>query len=251
MISTSPQLGFSITSPFRAVARAGKATGHGIAVGARATAHGAIAVGKIALKPAEWLVHAAMTPVRNKVHTLRDRRANKLAWDKRKSRTPNAAERAEAASWTKAKLKGVGPHGKVLALFAGPPIALLGGYESEMRLGDPATASLVAASIPVFLAIMNALLTKTSKSGEAPANIGPGGQPMQERPNAPGTVDMTPVQEAAQSAAEDAAAMAENPSSGGGMRLPGVGPVKRSHLLVGAAVVGGIVLVVLLTRKKS
>ncbi len=199
-----------------------------------------------------------MTPVKNKVHTLRDRRANKLAWDKRKSRTPNAAEKAEAKSWTQAKLKGQGPHGQILALFAGPPMRMLNEYESTVQLGEVVTAATITASIPVFLAILNALLNKSSASGEAPANIGPDGQPMpQQGPDQPGTVDMTPVQEAAQAMAEDAAAEMEaqggGRAAGGGamVRMPGVGPVQRSHLMLGAAVVGGVLLLMMLTRRKS
>jgi len=287
MISAQPQFGFSITSPFKAVAKvassAGKAvgsgvatgvraTGSGIATGARVTGRAAVATGKVAgkgaiiagkvafapalltMKASQWLANQAMTPVKNKVHTLRDRRANKLAWDKRKSRTPNAAEKAEAKAWTQAKLKSQGPHGQVLALFAGPPMRMLNEYESAMQLGEVVTAATITASIPVFLAILNALLNKTSRSGEAPANIGPDGQPMpQQGPDAPGTVDMTPVQEAAQAMAEDAAAESGVEASGGGalMRVPGVGPVQRSHLMLGAAVVGGVLLLMMLTRKKS
>ncbi len=264
MVSAQPQLGFSITSPFKAVAHAassaGQAVGHGVATGARATGRGAVAAGKVAgkgaiiagkvafapalltMKASQWLANQAMTPVKNKVHTLRDRRANKLAWDKRKSRTPNAAERAEAKSWTQAKLKSQGPQGLVLALFAGPPSPMF---------GEVVTAATITASIPVFLAIMNALLNKTSRSGEAPASIGPDGQPMpQQGPDQPGTVDMTPVQEAAQAMAEDAAA--ESGAGGGAMvRMPGGASVQRSHLMLGAAVIGGILLITLITRKKS
>ncbi len=265
MISAQPQFGFSITSPFKAVAHAassaGQAVGHGVATGARATGRGAVAAGKVAgkgaiiagkvafapalltMKASQWLANKAMTPVKNKVHTLRDRRANKLAWDKRKSRTPNAAEKAEAKSWTQAKLKSQGPQGLVLALFAGPPSPMF---------GEVVTAATITASIPVFLALMNALLSKTSRSGEAPASIGPDGQPMpQQGPDQPGTVDMTPVQDAAQAMADDAAAEGGGGGGGAMTHLPGVGSVKRSHLLLGAAVIGGILLITLVTRKKS
>lgn len=262
------QLGFSITSPFKAVGRgvatAGKAVGHGAVVGAKATGRatvvgaktvgkGALAVGKLALKPAEWLAHVAMTPVRNRVHTLRDRRANKIAWDKRKSRTPTPAERAEAASWTKSKLKSQGPHGQVLALFAGPPIRLREPDEYNARMGEVVTAATVTAAVPVLLALMNSILGKTAQSGEAPERIGADGKPMQAMPDKPGTVDMTPVQEAAQSAAEDAAADAGGGAGSGGamIQLPGVGPVKRSYVLIGGAVLGGVLLLALLPRRRD
>lgn len=212
------------------------------------------------LKPAEFIAHAATQPLRSRVHTLRDRRARKLAWDRRKSKTPDAKDRRDAKNWTKSKLHKSGPQGYLLALFAGPAddyVTLSGMDVYGSGLGfDPATASIIAASIPVFMAILNVMLSKANKSGEAPvdpsspvpASDAAALSPEAEGGMTPGAVDMSPVQDAA-AAAEEAA---QDAAGGGGMvKLPGGVHAKKSHLLLGAAVVGGLVVVLLVMRSKK
>jgi hypothetical protein len=216
------------------------------------------------LKPTEWVASTVTKPLRTRVHTLRDRRARKIAWDKRKSRTPNAQERGEAKAWTKRKLHSSGPQGYLLALFAGPVddyVTLAGMDVYDSGLGfDPATASVIAASIPVFMAILNVMLSKANKSGEAP--VDPTGQmpgaAQDAAAAAPGVVDMEPAQDAA-AAAEDAAAAAQDVAEGGdgsgggsGMvKLPGGVRAKRSHLMLGAAVLAGVIVLAVVMKKKK
>jgi hypothetical protein len=272
MLMTSPQLGFS---PLKAIKKVGKVAiktnpiywqAKVIKKVARPIAHGAAvagkAVGKAVLTPAKWLGSKLTAPIRSRVHKLRDRRAVKLSWDRRKSKQPNPAERAEAKSWAQNRLKASGPHGHVLALFAGssPDPMYLG---SPVGLGfDPATASVIAASIPVLVAVLNAILSKSANNGEAPADPSVDAQAeaqaAQEAQVAaqenPGAVDMTAVQDAAADAAGEVAAQVEQnaPAGAGMVRVPGIRtPVKQSHLLIAGIAVAGVVLVSVLVKKRS
>ena len=273
--------GFSIKSPFKAVGRGIKKVGKGAVTGVKYAGKGVKKVGKTGysvaktgvkavgkglkiaiVSPALWLASKATAPVRNRVHTLRNRRASKLAWDNRKSKTPNAQEQAQAKSWTKSHLKGKGPHGQILALFAGAPDdVLLGSYEPYAgQLGmDPATATLIASSIPIFMALMNKVLGQASSSGEAPADpqadAAAAASAAAETAAAPGEIDIGPAQEAAADAAQAVQEAAQEagviPPPAGMVRLPGGVTAKKSHLLIGGAVVGGLVLLTLLMPKKS
>jgi len=209
------------------------------------------------LKPAEWLASKATAPLRSRVLKLRQRRAVKLAWDKRRSKQPNAAEQAEAKSWTKSRLKSSGPQGYLLALFAGADTGvLMGAYDVHPRgLGfDPATASVIAASIPVLMAILNAVLSNSAKSGEAPAD--PGADAAAEAAEAqaagesPGAVDMGPAQD--QAAADAIAAQGGGDGdAGGGMRSLIPGGAKKSNMLLYAGIGGAVLLVLMLVGKKK
>jgi len=246
----NPQLGFSITSPFKAVARGvatgARAAGHGVAVGARTAGKVAYAPIKYGIiKPAEWLGNKLMAPIRNRVQKIVHRRAAKIAYDSRKSTTPTPAEVSQARSWTKSKLKGELPHGPVLALFAGPTIPDTG------PLGDFGIAPAVAAAaVPVFMALAQQLLSRFNSSGEAPANPAADAKADAAAPDAPvpaGAVDLQPAQDAA-----DAASTAiDNVAHPGTVKLPGGMHVKKSHLMIGGAVLGGVILLSLLTRKKG
>ena len=230
------------------------AAGKGVATGAKAVGKAAKTVALTAIKPVTWLAALATRPVRNRVATLRNRRATKLAWDRRKTKTPNAAENAEAKTWTAQKLKGQGPHGHVLALFAGAEDdILLGGYEPyEGQLGvDPGTATVITASIPILMALVNRVIGSSDKSGEAPADPGADAKAAAEgggaAPAEAGEVDMTAVQAAAEDAGQsvqEAAEAAATPP--GSVRLPGVGAVKKNHLMIGGAVLGAVLLISLL-----
>lgn len=241
------QLGFSITAPFKKV---GRAVGSGAKAVGRGAVKGVKIAGKVAytpikyglVKPAEWLGNKITAPIRHRVQTLVQRRAGKIAWDKRKSRTPTPAEVSEARSWTRSKLRGQLPHGPVLSIFAGPPSVLLGDYELGIA------PAVVAAAVPVLVAAMQSLLHRFDRSGDAPANPQADAAAAATAPDAPvpaGTVDLQPAQDAAE-AATDAIDTAAHP---GMVKLPAVGYVKRSHLMIGGAVLGGVILLSLLTRK--
>lgn len=251
MLVSSPQLGFSITSPFKKIGRGiesgARAAGRGVKAGAKFSVKAAYAPIKWGIiKPTEWLAHRVMAPVRNRVQKLVHRRAVKLAYDNRKSTTPTPAEVSQARSWTRSKLKGELPHGPVLALFAGsmPTPWPMGSYELGVA---PAVA---AAAVPIFVALAQQLLSRFSRSGEAPANPQADAAAEAAAPDAPvppGTVDLQPAQDTAD-AATDAIDTAVHP---GTVKLPGGMRVKKSHLAIGGAVLGGVILLSLFTRKKG
>lgn len=241
-IRSAKKVGSAVAHPIRTV----KSAAHEARDAANQVGH-ALKVG--ILKPAEWLAAGVTAPIRNRVHKLRNRRAAKLAWDSRKSQTPNAQESAQAKAWTKSHLKGKGPHGQLLALFAGSSDAMLYGYWEPYpgQLGvEPATLTIIAASIPVFMALMNKVLGAADRSGEAPANPGADAAANASAPDTapPGTVDLTPVQDAV----EDVAAGGDG--SGGAMvRVPGVGSVKRSHLMIGGGILVAVIVLAMVTKK--
>ena len=248
----SDGFGFSL-NPFHYVKKAAHDIVHPLdtAKGAATAVGHAIKVGVI--KPFEWVASKVTAPIRSRVHKLRDRRAGKLAWDRRKSRTPNAAEKAEAKAWTKSHLKHQGPHGEVLQLFAGVDSGFLGvaGFGAA-QFGDPATISLIAASIPVFMALMNSVLKKASASGEAPADPtkggaggGGGGMP----PGPPGAGG-----DAAAGGGADAAAAGGDDGSGAGGGGGGEGKLlglPKKYVIIGGAVLGGVLVLSLLLPKKK
>lgn len=255
MIFEQPQLGFSLTKPFKSVAHAvsheAKAVGKGaVHVAKKATSPIArlalfpvVELNKVVLTP---IVKTALKPVKSRVNTLKTRRAQKLAWDRRKSTTPTPAEHAEATSWAKSKLRGEAPPlGLMLSLLAGPPIIdertpVIG------QLGEPATAS-VLASIPALIALMNTILSRSSKSGEAPASVGGGGK-HGGGANASGDAGGGAQDDGGADAGSDTGS---DTGSGAKIKLPGVGPVKKSYVLIGGAVLGGALLLALLTRKST
>ena len=78
---------------------------------------------------------------------------------------------------------------------------------------------------------------------------GKGGPASVQTPPAGGTVDLTQVQDAAAqaaSAANDAVQEATTPP--GMVRLPGVGAVKRSHLMIGGGILAAVVVLSLLKK---
>jgi hypothetical protein len=252
-------LGFSITSPFKTVAHAAVSVGKGVEHGTVAVAKGAGGVaakyGKtaaaLAVLPvvevnkaivAPVLKATVLRPVISRINTLKDRRAKKLAWDARKSTTPTPQERSQASSWAKSHLRSQAPPlGLMLSVLAGahrgaPRIATAG-------LGEPTTAAITAA-VPALIALLNSILSKASKSGDAPAQAGKSGGSAPAAPDPAGTHDLTPTQNAA-----DQAAAASAPSSGdkSGGALP-LGLTKK-QLTIGGAVLGGVVLIALLTKR--
>jgi hypothetical protein len=121
-------LGFSVTSPFKSIAHEAKRAGKGVAHVAKKAASSPIA--RLAAFPPLALVKyvekplgkLALRPVTHRIDTLKDRRAKKLAWDRRKSTVPTPQDRNDARSWAKGYLRGhKPPFGAMLSLLAGPP----------------------------------------------------------------------------------------------------------------------------------
>lgn len=273
-------MGFSL-NPIHAIKKAASGVAHVTASAAKATEHGVVTagkdvgkgavkvgkvVGKVALLPAEFALkiteaatRLALRPVTSRIRTLENRRANKIAWDARKSKTPTPAERAQAKSWTKSQLKKKLPHGPLLALLAGaPPVtpAQLGAFGMSTNLGI--APAVIAALIPVFMALMNEMLKSFSKSGEAPVAIGPNGQIL-----LPPGMDPTMPDPAAQAAVDagadgptdgDAAAVAAGGGDGsgdsGGGGGHGGGGSKPNMLLIGGAI-AAVVVVAMLMKKPA
>ena len=207
---------------------------------------------EFAVKITEAATRLALRPVTSRIHTLTNRRANKIAWDARKSRTPTPAERAQAKSWTKSQLNKKLPHGPLLALLAGAPAPQpeLGAFGMSTNLGI--APAVIAALIPVFMALMNAMLKSFSRSGEAPVAIGPNGQIV-----LPPGVDPTMPDAAVQAAVDAGADGPTGPDGGpGGDMVPGGhgdgmvpgGPVKKSPVLLFAGVAIAVVAVAMLMK---
>jgi hypothetical protein len=258
-------LGFSITSPFKAVAKAatgtakavgkgtvavGKGVEHGTAAAAKGTSQLVQKYGKtaatLAVLPvvtvnkaivAPVLKATVLRPVISRINTLKDRRAKKLAWDNRKSPTPTPQERSQASSWTKAHLRSQAPPlGLMMSVLAGPPRMSMTGF------GEPTTATITAA-VPALVALLNSILSHADHSGDAPAHAGASGaQPVDPA----GTHDLTPTQDAADQAAVDRSSA---PSGGRGKSSGLPLRLTKKQLMIGGAALGGVVLLALLTRK--
>ena len=270
MICSQPQLGFSLTSfvktavnpiamtkkSFQATKAVAKTTGKVVYKAS------VLPLQYTLIKPTRWLADKATKPIRNRVQTIVNRRAVKIAMDKRHSTTPTPAEKAEAKAWTKHKLTYDGPggiptpHGKILALFAGSEYHVPA-YTEMGQLG--VAPAVIAAAVPILVALANSMISKYNKSGEAPAHPQADAATNASDPVAPGTVDLQPVQnaidEATASAAQDAGGSGTEPGddgSGGGAKKHGgglPGGITQKQLMIGAAVIGGVVLIAMLTKK--
>jgi hypothetical protein len=95
----------------------------------------------------------ALAPLRSRLGTLKSRRAKKLAWDKRQSTTPTAAESAQARKDVKSMLSSKGPHGKMLSWLAGGP--MLAGELGVVGYDDAAIAAIATALTGVAVKIIN------------------------------------------------------------------------------------------------
>lgn len=183
------QLGFSL-NPIKAAKGAVKFTTKAVKASARAALAPAVLVkdvatgknvvkslvkaGKSGLAPLQATIldplnATLLAPLRNKVNKLKSNRAKTLAWQRRRSKVPNAQEQAEARAWTKTKLKHSGPHGYMLVLFAAPEEMA---YAQPIHgpFGEPITIAAITASMPILIAVVNAMLKKAQNSGEASDN---------------------------------------------------------------------------------
>jgi uncharacterized membrane protein YgcG len=252
-------LGFSL-NPLHYVKKAAHDVAHPISTvksAASAAAH-------VAELPAKAVVHAvtsvmklAFRPITSRIHTLENRRAGKIAYDKRKATTPTPAERAQAKSWTKSHLRSQGPQGALLSLFAGPPPMMPFMPAAGMLGQDPATVSVIAASIPIFTALMNSILHKASASGEAPAK--PGDAPPASDPEAAAAAQAQAAGGGAAAGGDagggDAGAGGDAGGGGGGGGGHGGGSkilgMPKKYVIIGGAVLGGILVLSLLSSKKG
>lgn len=167
------KVGKVAVKPVTVTAKAGKAVGKGVAKGGKAVGKGAVkgvkAVGKGVKAISKASFRLITKPLRSRVDKLTNRRAAKIAWDRRQSKQPNAQEKAEARQWAKNEFRKKGPHGKLIAALAGCPTAQreLGSIELGV---DPATMTAVAGVIGALTAMAQVMLTSTAKSGEAPVD---------------------------------------------------------------------------------
>ena len=266
MIVQAAPLGFSL-NPLHYAKKAATAVGHEAAAGGKFVAHHAADVAKLAVLPVvemnkyilQPVLHVALTPVRHKVDTLKNRRAHKLAWDSRHSTTPTPAENAQAKSWAKSYLKReVPPFGLMLSLLAGPPPTAFGSPRVSLLgagFGDPTTATIVA-SVPTLLAIIDKILTRSNKDGQAPVDpAGKGGAPAAGGGGGGAAADDGSGAGAGADAAADAGSGGDD--SGAGAGKGGAGAlakkfgISKKQLMIGGAVVGGLVLLVLLMPSKK
>lgn len=246
--------------------------GKGVATGGKFVAKGAVKGVKAVGSGVKYaLSKTVLRPVISKLNTLKDRRAKKLAWDRRKSKTPTAAERNEARAWAKSYLKGQKPpFGYMLSQLAGPidDEPLMGSF------GEPVSAATVIASVPVLLSLLAIILQNVNKSGAAPINPATG-QPMTPAEQAQAANETAAAAQAAAQlpGAEAAAGMippgaempgmegddidsgdidsgggAMVPSGGGGMLPPGV---QKSHILLFGGVAVGLVVLAMMLKKPA
>src|SRR5574342_18133 len=164
------QLGISL-NPVKAIKKVGKGIAKGVSAGAKGVAKGTVAVAKTVTKPIvavyEFAFNKVTAPLRSRVNSLKSGRARKLAQQRRGSNIPTVAENAEAKAWTKAKLKSSGPQGYLLALFAGAEDFSVNGLGMATNLGfEPATMTLIAASVPPLMLLLNNVLKKAGAAGE-------------------------------------------------------------------------------------
>jgi hypothetical protein len=188
----SDNLGFSIK---RGLKKFGKGVRKGVGVTAKYT--GAKFVYDRALTPiAKALTYPQRRLIKREVNRLVARRARKISWDRRRSKTPTPNEITEAKVWSSRYLKTKGGRfGKLLAalgigelLAAKKKVRVRGETFVPSSSGDfvgmePVTAALLGMSIPALAMILSAILKRASKAG-APSD------PTAAAPE--GTVEQTP-----------------------------------------------------------
>jgi len=132
--------------------------------GAELTTHAA----KTAYQASKAVTDLALKPIRSRLGTLKDRRAKLLAWNRRQSKVPTTAEKAQARKDVKAHLSSKGPHGKMLSWLAGPTFA---GELGVVGYDDAALAAIATALAASLAKIVN----DAAKSKFAPADAAKAG----------------------------------------------------------------------------
>ncbi len=107
---------------------------------------------------------AATGPIRKRIFRaffgkLTNRRARALSWQRRRALNPNAGEREEARRWATGYVKRKGVLGKLVGAALG----------ADVTIGEPATAAVITASIPVLIALAKQALKRAEREG-APAD---------------------------------------------------------------------------------
>jgi hypothetical protein len=107
---------------------------------------------------------AATGPIRKRIFRaffgkLTNRRARVLSWQRRRALNPNAGEREEARRWATGYVKRKGVLGKLVGAALG----------ADVSVGEPATAAVITASIPVLITIARQALKRAEREG-APAD---------------------------------------------------------------------------------
>ena len=125
-------------------------------------------VTKLAAKGLGKGLAAVTGPIRRRIFraffkTLISRRARVISWQRRRSLRPLPGEQRQAQSWASSYVRRKGILGKLVGA------ALSGDVAGRSDLvGEPATAALVAASIPVLIQLARRAL-KTAEREGAPA----------------------------------------------------------------------------------
>jgi hypothetical protein len=144
-------------------------------------------------------VAAVTGPVRRRIFraffkTLISRRARTISWQRRRSLQPLPGEQRQAQSWATAYVRRKGILGKLVG------VALSGDVSGPSDLvGEPATAAVITASIPVLIQLARRAL-KTAEREGAPANPQTASDNAPAEPRRPS--DETPAAEKETPAAE-------------------------------------------------
>lgn len=126
---------------------------------------------KAAYQASKAVTDLALSPIRSKLNTLKNRRANLLAWTRRKSKVPTTAEKAQARKDVKSMLSSKGPHGKMLAWLAGPPSTSALGEFGVIGYDDAALAAIATA----LTASLVKIISDAAKSKFAPTDAAKAG----------------------------------------------------------------------------
>jgi hypothetical protein len=126
-------------------------------------------VTKLAAKGLGKGLAAVTGPIRRRIFraffkTLVSRRARVISWQRRRSLQPSPGERRQAQSWATAYVGRKGILGKLVGAALSGEVA----GRSDL-VGEPATAALVTASIPLLIQLARRAL-KTAEREGAPAN---------------------------------------------------------------------------------
>jgi hypothetical protein len=141
---------------------------------------------KLAAKGVGKGIAVVTGPIRRRIlraffKKLISRRSRLISWQQRRSLRPSPAEQRQAQAWAAAYVRRKGILGKLVGAALSGEVTGRGGM-----VGEPATAALVTASIPVLIALARRAL-KTAEREGAPAD------PQTTSDSAPEPVSEEPV----------------------------------------------------------